>query len=148
MSRLRRCTGWSAPLLFALGINRFSHDEAQIIEVFSYTFQCTTDEGQHIVAGAGELHLEICLNDLEQEYAGVPLKVCSLSEKCFIWATSWENLSLEVCSHVKLKLACTSTDSSWSLEILLESSISIILSGQRTTKALIRLHWTRTTLNN
>lgn len=36
--------------------------------------QCTTDEGQHIVAGAGELHLEICLNDLEQEYAGVPLK--------------------------------------------------------------------------
>lgn len=36
--------------------------------------QCTTDGGQHIVAGAGELHLEICLNDLQQEYAGVPLK--------------------------------------------------------------------------
>ena len=27
------------------------------------------------MAGAGELHLEICLNDLENEYAGVPLKV-------------------------------------------------------------------------
>jgi len=28
-------------------------------------FQCTTDDGQYVVAGAGELHLEICLNDLE-----------------------------------------------------------------------------------
>ena len=26
-----RCTGWSAPLLFAYGINRFSHDVAHII---------------------------------------------------------------------------------------------------------------------
>ena len=30
--RLHRCTGWSAPLLFAYGINRFSHDVAQITE--------------------------------------------------------------------------------------------------------------------
>ena len=29
---------------------------------------CTTNEsGEHIVAGAGELHLEICLKDLEEE---------------------------------------------------------------------------------
>ena len=28
--RLRRCTGWSAPLLFAYGINRFCHDIAHI----------------------------------------------------------------------------------------------------------------------
>ena len=28
--RLRRCAGWSAPLLFAYGINRFSHDVAHI----------------------------------------------------------------------------------------------------------------------
>ena len=27
--RLRGCAGWSAPLLFAYGINRFSHDVAQ-----------------------------------------------------------------------------------------------------------------------
>ncbi|KAI1791064.1 eukaryotic translation elongation factor 2 [Ganoderma leucocontextum] len=33
------------------------------------------DSGQHIVAGAGELHLEICLKDLEEDHAGVPLKV-------------------------------------------------------------------------
>ena len=29
--RLRGCAGWSAPLLFAYSINRFSYDEAQII---------------------------------------------------------------------------------------------------------------------
>ena len=28
--RLRGCTGWSAPLLFAYGINRFSHDMAHL----------------------------------------------------------------------------------------------------------------------
>lgn len=38
--------------------------------------QCTIEEsGEHIVAGAGELHLEICLKDLEEDHAGIPLKV-------------------------------------------------------------------------
>ena len=37
-------------------------------------FQCTYESGQHIVAGAGELHLEICLKDLEEEHACVPIK--------------------------------------------------------------------------
>jgi elongation factor 2 len=37
--------------------------------------QCfTSDSGEHIVAGAGELHLEICLKDLEADHAGVPIK--------------------------------------------------------------------------
>lgn len=36
---------------------------------------CITEEsGEHIVAGAGELHLEICLKDLEEDHAGIPLK--------------------------------------------------------------------------
>ena len=30
LTRLRGCAGWSVPLLFAYGINRFSHDVAQI----------------------------------------------------------------------------------------------------------------------
>ncbi|KAI8336580.1 elongation factor 2 [Chlamydoabsidia padenii] len=34
----------------------------------------TNESGEHIVAGAGELHLEICLKDLEEDHAGVPLK--------------------------------------------------------------------------
>lgn len=33
------------------------------------------ETGEHIVAGAGELHLEICLKDLEEDHAGVPLKI-------------------------------------------------------------------------
>ena len=37
---------------------------------------CTMSEsGEHIVAGTGELHLEICLQDLENDHAGVPLKI-------------------------------------------------------------------------
>jgi len=34
-----------------------------------------SESGEHIVAGAGELHLEICLKALETEYAQIPLKV-------------------------------------------------------------------------
>src|SRR5215469_17209890 len=38
--------------------------------------QCSIEEsGDHIVAGAGELHLEICLKDLEEDHACVPLKI-------------------------------------------------------------------------
>lgn len=33
----------------------------------------SSESGEHIVAGAGELHLEICLHDLEHDHAGVPL---------------------------------------------------------------------------
>ncbi|KAG8921060.1 Elongation factor 2, partial [Tulasnella sp. 417] len=33
-----------------------------------------SETGEHIVAGAGELHLEICLKNLEEDHAGVPLK--------------------------------------------------------------------------
>lgn len=32
--------------------------------------QCYTEEtGEHIIAGCGELHIEICLKELEQEHA-------------------------------------------------------------------------------
>ncbi|KAJ2679651.1 translation elongation factor 2 [Coemansia spiralis] len=34
----------------------------------------TSPSGEHIVAGAGELHLEICLFDLENDHAQVPIK--------------------------------------------------------------------------
>lgn len=38
--------------------------------------QCYTEEsGEHIVAGAGELHIEICLKDLQEEYCGFELKI-------------------------------------------------------------------------
>lgn len=38
---------------------------------------CSIEEsGEHIVAGAGELHLEICLKDLQDDFMnGAPLKI-------------------------------------------------------------------------
>jgi len=36
--------------------------------------QCIIEEsGEHIIAGAGELHLEICLKDLEEDHACIPI---------------------------------------------------------------------------
>merc|ERR1712176_1330948 len=32
------------------------------------------ESGEHIIAGAGELHLEICLKDLEEDHACIPIK--------------------------------------------------------------------------
>ena len=44
--------------------------------LFSFSFQCIIEEsGEHIIAGAGELHLEICLKDLQDDHAGIPIKV-------------------------------------------------------------------------
>ena len=34
-----------------------------------------TKEQKHVIAAAGELHLEVCLKDLEEKHAKVPLKV-------------------------------------------------------------------------
>ena len=37
----------------------------------SFAAQCIIEEtGEHIIAGAGELHLEICLNDLQNDFMG------------------------------------------------------------------------------
>lgn len=50
------------------GLKRLSKSDPMV--------QCTIEQsGEHIVAGAGELHLEICLKDLEEEHACIPLKV-------------------------------------------------------------------------
>ena len=36
---------------------------------------CYTEEsGEHIIAGCGELHVEICLKDLVEEYAKIEIK--------------------------------------------------------------------------
>ena len=50
------------------GLKRLSKSDP-CIQVF------TNESGEHIVAGAGELHLEICLKDLEEDHACVPIKV-------------------------------------------------------------------------
>merc|ERR1719427_1362741 len=49
------------------GLKRLSKSDPMV--------QCIIEEsGEHIAAGAGELHLEICLKDLEEDHAGIPLK--------------------------------------------------------------------------
>jgi len=49
------------------GLKRLSKSDPMV--------QCMIEEsGEHIIAGAGELHLEICLKDLEEDHAGIPLK--------------------------------------------------------------------------
>lgn len=52
------------------------------------------ESGEHIVAGAGELHLEICLKDLQDEYAGVELKT---SDPVVSYRETVSKESSEVC---------------------------------------------------
>jgi elongation factor 2 len=50
------------------GLKRLSKSDPMV--------QCMIEEsGEHIIAGAGELHLEICLKDLEEDHACIPIKV-------------------------------------------------------------------------
>ncbi|BFZ60497.1 translation elongation factor 2 [Saitoella coloradoensis] len=49
------------------GLKRLSKSDPCVLTFIS-------ESGEHIVAGAGELHLEICLKDLEEDHAGVPLR--------------------------------------------------------------------------
>ena len=55
------------------------------------------------------------------------------------WATPWENVSSGVSDQARHKPAFSVTETSYSLEISAIESREIILSKQRTTKALIRL---------
>ncbi|CAI4715114.1 BMC_2a_G0050480.mRNA.1.CDS.1 [Saccharomyces cerevisiae] len=50
------------------GLKRLSKSDPCVLTYMS-------ESGEHIVAGTGELHLEICLQDLEHDHAGVPLKI-------------------------------------------------------------------------
>jgi elongation factor 2 len=57
--------------------------------------QCSIEEsGEHIIAGAGELHLEICLKDLEEDHACIPLKV---SEPVVSYRETVSELSDRMC---------------------------------------------------
>ena len=51
------------------GLKRLSKSDPLVV--------CTIEEsGEHIVAGAGELHLEICLKDLQEDFMnGAPLRI-------------------------------------------------------------------------
>lgn len=66
--------------------------------------QCIIEEsGEHIIAGAGELHLEICLKDLEEDHACIPLKVSKGVE------VYWQGATQVTAARLKL-IAFTSSD--------------------------------------
>ena len=71
----------------------------------------------------------------------INVKRCSIAKQisCNIIEPRHEKTCLRVCVQVRLKPACSAIETSQSLEILDLASIFIILSKQRTTKALIRL---------
>lgn len=50
------------------GLKRLSKSDPCVLSYIS-------PSGEHIVAGSGELHLEICLQDLQNDHAGIPLKI-------------------------------------------------------------------------
>jgi len=80
------------------GLKRLSKSDPMV--------QISTEEsGEHIIAGAGELHLEICLKDLEEDHACVPIKksdpVVSYRE-CVTEESSQMNLSKSPNKHNRL----------------------------------------------
>jgi len=48
------------------GLKRLAKSDPMVLCLFE-------ESGEHIVAGAGELHLEICLKDLDEDHAGIPI---------------------------------------------------------------------------
>lgn len=83
--------------------------------------QCiTSDTGEHIVAGAGELHLEICLKDLEEDHACVPIRTSDpvVSYRETIRAESSQTaLSKSANTHNRLYMTAQPFDEEVSKEI-------------------------------
>merc|ERR1712032_1574526 len=56
---------------------------------------CTTEEsGEHVIAGCGELHVEICLKDLREEYAQCDF---SISDPVVSYRETVSTLSTQTC---------------------------------------------------
>ena len=89
--RLRGCAGWSAPLLFAYGINRFSHDVAHITTRPPHCGYIPP----HRPDGRLQVSLDLCADNL----ASTLLQHQNPEIKDKKWATSWENLFYAICAN-------------------------------------------------
>jgi len=69
------------------GLKRLAKSDPMVLTL-------TEESGQHIVAGAGELHLEICLKDLEEDHAGIPI---NKSDPVVSYRESVEERSTQIC---------------------------------------------------
>ena len=148
--RLCWCADWSAPLLVAYGISRFSHDEAHI---WIDLGQITTVTNSWMVEGTLILfYLKNQWWGHLQEHGHFKLRVNTVLT-FFQWYLHvihhWKELLSLVTRkpvfgifvQVRLKLACTATEAMLRLESsdIKSRGTCNILSRQRTTKALIRL---------
>ncbi|AMD22013.1 HGL327Cp [Eremothecium sinecaudum] len=95
------------------GLKRLSKSDPCVLTGMS-------ESGEHIVAGTGELHLEICLQDLENDHAGIPLKI---SPPVVTYRETVEGESSQVAlskspnKHNRIYLKATSLDEEVSLAI-------------------------------
>jgi len=83
--------------------------------------QVTMDEAtsQNIIAGAGELHLEICLKDLEEDHACIPIKKSDpvVSYRETVTEESLQCLSKSPNKHNRLFVVCKPMEEELSQEI-------------------------------
>ena len=103
--RLRGCPGWSAPLLFAYGKNRFSHDGAHIkFNINCWFYKASFDSKMNLTKNKSNLYCTctctgqspfITVSDITWSCHGTQLVIffCSFCVK----------LSLYTCSMVHLK---------------------------------------------
>jgi elongation factor 2 len=70
----------------------------------------TEESGEHIIAGAGELHMEVCLKDLQEQYMnGAPLKVSDpvvSYRETVTEETTMECMAKSPNKHNRLYLSC------------------------------------------
>jgi elongation factor 2 len=95
------------------GLKRLSKSDPCVLTLIS-------ESGEHIVAGAGELHLEICLKDLEEDHAGVPLRISDPVVSCRETVTrvsSMTALSKSPNKHNRLYMTAQPLDEEVSKEI-------------------------------
>jgi len=69
------------------GLNKLAKSDPLVLVIHE-------ENGQHIIAGCGELHVEICLNDLQKEYANCEIKQ---SEPIVTYKESVSDVSDQVC---------------------------------------------------
>ena len=124
-------------LKFIEGLSKLSKVDS-LVQVYK------EDTGQFIIAGCGELHIEICLNDLEKEYAKVSIKT---SEPIVTYKETVANKSSQVClaksSNKHNRLFCGAEPLEDELAEALEAE-KISMSDdpkQRVKKLVDEFHW-------
>lgn len=104
-----------------------------------------TSTGEHIIAGCGELHIEICLKDLEEEYAKVPITksdpVVSYKETVTIEEKSEVCLAKSPNKHNRIQIESMRLDSELTDDIESEKFGPKVEQKQRTRRLVDDFGW-------